>query len=439
MVPSRIALLEELPKTPNGKLDRNALAALPATTEDAKGDRVTPRTPAELSASEAAMSAIWADVLGIPAVDPDDDFFSLGGHSLLAVRLMAQVEKAFGVKVPIAALFEAPTVRQLTAIAVENPKRAWVSLVPIRKEGSKPPFFCVHGVGGEVLGYAALAAALPPDRPFVALRAAGHDGATEPLTSIEEQAALYVREMIAYYPSGPYCLGGHSHGGRVALEMALQLERMNREVAFIGIFDSTPVERRPDVPGYAFRWLRNLPKWLWYEGRTASWREHVDRVRRMSAKLRRPKRTPVNGRSTNADVRSIMRIDHLPERIQRLYELDFLASRAYRPSGLCGPVTLFRALGQPLFGSHEPDLGWHRVSRDPVEIRHLPGNHLSILREPHVAALAAELSAALDRALAPAGGQRPLTRAAASETADVGVLDRPAVHAGKAAYALRTR
>src|SRR4029453_14797469 len=105
---------------------------------------------------------------------------------------------------------------------------------------SRPPFYCVHGVGGEVLGFSELARLLTPDQPFYAFRSAGHDGSYEPLAQIEAQAALYIKEMRALQPEGPYYLGGFSHGGRVAFEMAQQLLAMGHKVGFVGILDTYP-------------------------------------------------------------------------------------------------------------------------------------------------------------------------------------------------------
>jgi thioesterase domain-containing protein/acyl carrier protein len=400
MVPSQLVTLNALPLTPNGKIDRAALPAPPLQLV-AAADMST------ASPVEQAIAGIWSDVLGVPVVGLDDDFFDLGGHSLLAVRLMSRIETAFKKKVALATLFDARTVRQLAEVVQgRKAESRWVSLVPIQPNGTKPPFFCVHGVGGEVLIYSALASHVPPDQPFVAFRASGYDGVSEPLQTVEEQASLYVREMIAYQPEGPYYIGGYSHGGRVALEMALQLEAMHKEVAFLGIFDTTPFPVRQPRLTYLGRWLRNLPLWFWYDGRKTSSRGNLERVRRIRHKTWRLFRSaPWQGHGGGAqaktrDIGDMMNVDRLPEHIRRMYQLDFAAFLTYRPRSRCSSATLFRSRGQPLFGSHEPDLGWSRVTREGVDVRHIAGNHSSIMAEPSVRLLAAELGAALEEAQA---------------------------------------
>src|SRR6185436_366017 len=264
----------------------------------------------------------------------------------------------------------------------------WKSLVPVQTRGSKPPFFCVHGVGGEVLAFSTLASRLAPDQPFVAFRAPGYAGVAEPLQSIEEQAALYVREMIAFQPDGPYYIGGYSHGGRVALEMALQLEAMDREVAFLGIIDAAPCLLKVGRFSRAIGWVRNVPFWLWYEGRESSIRANLDRLRRVWRRTW----------SASPVLDNVMNLDRLPAVFQELYRKDFEAGRRYHPGRRCGDVTVFRSIGRPLMGNHESDLGWGRFSSGTVDVRRVAGNHSSILSEPYVDNLAAELREALDTA-----------------------------------------
>jgi thioesterase domain-containing protein/acyl carrier protein len=353
---------------------------------------------------EQKLVEIWRDVLGVPSVDVDDDFFDLGGHSLLAVRLMARIETELGRTLALATLFEARTVRQIADVIEERTKLArWSCLVPIQPEGPRPPFFCVHGVGGEVLSYLALASHMAPDQPFVAIRAAGYDGQSEPVHTIEDQAALYIREMLAYQPVGPYYIGGYSHGGRVALEMALQLERMDHEVAFIGILDTTPFEVRYNSLKYWGRMLRNVPLWFWYDAMRTPWRENRDRLSRAWRLVRRVaaarRHGPHSGEpAMKPDLSDSMNLTKLPDRIRRMYVMDYDAFLAYRPNGQCERVTVFRSRGQPLFASHEPDLNWRRVTKGEVRVRHVPGNHSSILAEPDVRVLANELRAALAEA-----------------------------------------
>ena len=142
-----------------------------------------------------------------------DNFFELGGHSLLAARLFAQIEKLTGKNLPLATLFQAPTIDGISALLRrEGRGSSWSSLVAIKPTGDRSPFFCVHAAGGNVLGYRSLASRLDPDQPVYGLQARGLDGADVPLESVEEMAAQYVREVRALQPAGPYYLGGACFG-----------------------------------------------------------------------------------------------------------------------------------------------------------------------------------------------------------------------------------
>ena len=110
----------------------------------------------------------------------------------------------------------------------------------IQAEGTRPPFFCVHGVGGNVVGFRDLARHLGPDQPFYALQPQGLDGKRECLTNIPEMAKRYMQEIRKIQPEGPYRIGGYSFGGLVAYEMAQQLEAQGEEMALLALFDTYP-------------------------------------------------------------------------------------------------------------------------------------------------------------------------------------------------------
>jgi thioesterase domain-containing protein len=390
MVPARVDVLRALPMTPNRKVDRAALAQL-ARARTLAGAR-TPE-----SDTERQLCTLWAELLDVPQVGVDEDFFELGGHSLLAVRLVAAIERELGQSLSVAALLDAGTVRKLAAI-VDRAKRgpAWRSLVVMQPKGPKPSFFCVHGVGGDVVHYQALAAQMGPDRPFVGVQAIDQLRALDPARGLAALAAAYVDEVRRYQPRGPYHLGGHSLGGRIALEMALQLEASGQRVAFLGILDTTPQHAPDRSLRYVWRFLANAPRWLWQDARHASWRQNVDRLRRTLRIVRRS--LGPGDVAPEPDVHEMMNLDGLPVAIQRRYEWDYRAFRSYRPSGQCGPVTVFRASAQPLLANHDPDLGWTTVSRGPVSVIEVPGAHDSILVGPGVQHLAAALHSALDQA-----------------------------------------
>ncbi|NEC91720.1 non-ribosomal peptide synthetase [Streptomyces sp. SID12501] len=234
MVPAAFVLLEAMPLTPNGKLDRRALPP-PEVTTSASGS-VSPATP-----QEALLSDLFAETLGLPAVAPDDGFFDLGGHSLLAAVLMHRVRTAFDTDLGIGDLFEAPTVARLAArIHSGAPRSGFGTLLPLRQSGSRPPLFLIHPGGGMAWCYTGFLRHLDPGWPVYGIQARGLDGSGTLPTSIDEMADDYVSEVLKVRPSGPFRLAGWSFGGLVAHRMADRLTERGHQVDLLAMFDSYP-------------------------------------------------------------------------------------------------------------------------------------------------------------------------------------------------------
>ncbi|CDG80827.1 non-ribosomal peptide synthetase [Janthinobacterium agaricidamnosum] len=238
MVPAHFIVLEQWPLTPNGKIDRQALPA----PDMARGESgyVAPDTP-----QEAALAAIWAEVLGRDRAGVLDNFFESGGHSLLGLRLVQQARIALGASIPVAALFAAPTPRALAAWmdahrgapAASGDAGALVSL------GGAPEantVFLLHDIGGRVTSYASVAAALVRHGYAVAaLQLSGHEAALP--DSFEALVARSVAAIRGRQPAGPYRLAGHSYGGVLAAHIAAQLEAEGERIEFLGVLDSVPL------------------------------------------------------------------------------------------------------------------------------------------------------------------------------------------------------
>jgi amino acid adenylation domain-containing protein len=238
-VPTIIRALDEIPLTPNGKLDRAVLQGMAAEAKLAPP--VPPRTE-----TERRVGRLWQEALGLdqpPSVS--DDFFDLGGHSVLALTLFPKLEREFNVRLSLPLLFENPVLADL-AEAVDRARsgqRTRDCLVRLWEHGGKSPLFAMPGHGGDVLPFQRMQPWLDPQRPLYGIECLGLDGHTQPRWTIEEIAADCVEQMRRVQPEGPYLVIGYCFGGVVAYEAATQLLRSGQEVAFVGLVDATPFGR----------------------------------------------------------------------------------------------------------------------------------------------------------------------------------------------------
>ncbi|HET7451576.1 MAG TPA: amino acid adenylation domain-containing protein [Thermoanaerobaculia bacterium] len=391
MIPGAFVELDELPLTPNGKVDRRALPPPPDEAEDPARGR-PPSTP-----TEQCVAAVWKDVLGVADVGVDDDFFRLGGHSVLAARIFARIEEALGVRLPLALLPQAPTVARLAdAIDRRQWESSWEALVPLQPKGSKPPLFCIHPIGGNVVGYIDLARRLGEDQPLYGLQAVGLDGRRPRHKRIEDMAEHYVREIRQLQPEGPYYLAGSSFGGTIAFEMAHRLRAQGCAVAFLGMFDTwgPDYRRRPGMSGWRVRLERTRERIILHGGNLIAARGIAAKARYIRTKLARiahnvakrmrapvPKPGPAIPKNLAEAERSVKR-----------------AKTVYVPRPYPGPITLFRASRQPAWFEPDPLLGWGAYAPAGIEVHEVPGYHGALAHEPRVAVLAELLAECLARA-----------------------------------------
>jgi amino acid adenylation domain-containing protein len=374
MVPSAIVLMEALPLTATGKVDRLALP-LPAP-EPRSQPRASQPPRDEL---ERQLIAVWESVLSVSPIGVKESFFDLGGHSLLAMRLFAALEKALGMRLPLAMLLEAPTVEDQARLIREAGWRSRLSsLVPIKPQGSRPPLYCMHWAGGQVLIYRELAALLAPDQPVYGVQAVGLERGQVPHTRIEDMAAHYIGEIRTLQPTGPYYLAGASMGGMIAFEMAQQLVAQGESVGIVALFDSVGEAQRP------------LPA--------------MDRIRLHTRNL---SVLDFSARLGYAVERSLNRINRsaygiairsglpLPPFMRSLKHISYQAARNYRPRPYPGKVTLFRAMERASGLEADVFLGWDRLALGGMEVHEIPGTHVTMLKEPGVRVLAEALSRCL--------------------------------------------
>jgi natural product biosynthesis luciferase-like monooxygenase protein len=393
MVPSSFNVVAAMPRTPNGKVDRKALAASVSSPAVRTNGRVRPRD--EL---ERLLVEVWEEELGVSPVGVEENFFELGGHSLLAVRVFAKLKRRLDLELPLATFLRAPTVEQLAG-AIRQARAGtdshWKALVPIEPSGNKPPLFCVHAHGGHVLFYNDLARRLKPHRPVYALQARGVDGVLEPLTEFSEMAANYLHEVREVQPSGPYRLAGDCLGGVIALEMAHQLRAQGEEVALVAMFDSFHPRYRPYLPPPLYELVHRTRLLFGFNLRNVVRLSGPERIAYVRSKLGRAaymvryrlwdwQRQFVGGDSRSDD-----------PLIRTQAALD-TAFDAYEPKPYDGLVLLFRSARQPAGIHKDPTLGWGGLLSD-LDIRVMRSYFTTGIYEPLVGALANELREVLDQ------------------------------------------
>ncbi|WP_225724891.1 MULTISPECIES: non-ribosomal peptide synthetase [unclassified Nocardia] len=241
-VPAALVELDQLPLSPNGKLDR---AALPAPVVRARVYRAPESALERLVAEHFARATEQRAGL-------DDDFFELGGNSLLGVAVSAELAAASGVPVTVRWIYTAPTVRALadriaTYDGVDSADDALGILLPLRRSGFQPPLFCVHSAVPLAWCYAGLARHIT-DRPVYGLQAPALTGPVPAVTTIDDLADAYVREMIRVQPDGPYHLLGWSLGGQIAHAVAVRLRAMGASVGLLAMLDSVVIPDGADPP-----------------------------------------------------------------------------------------------------------------------------------------------------------------------------------------------
>ncbi len=367
------------------KMKRHPLPAFDQASLDLERVYPAPTEGVALKDSlEFQLTQIWEEVLGVQPIGVRDNFFELGGQSLLALRLFAQIEKMSGNNLPLATLLQAPTIEQQARILHQEEWSApWPVLVPIQTGSKKLPFFGIHGAYGNVLFYYNLACHLDPEQPVYGLQPQGLNGKQVPHNRIEDMAAHYVREIRTLQLEGPYLLGGYSMGGKVAMEMAQQLQVQGQKVALLVMFDTLGSEFLIPLPSRT-RILRHLSNLLRLEPKE---------------KLTYIKERLLRKSDSGNKLLFLPQANHESP----LHEAHLQATRDYIPQVYSGRTILFRS--EPMeawleWWSVDPQLGWGGLFTEGLEVQEVPGNHIEMFSEPHVKVLAEKLQASLAQAQA---------------------------------------
>ncbi len=352
MIPASFALMDALPLTPNGKVNRKALSSPQAVRAELRGAFAAPQTP-----TEKRLAEIWSTVLKVKQVGVHDDFFDLGGHSLLAVRLFAQIEKAFGHRLPLATLLQGATINNL-AKALQNTADLGyrTEIIPIQPKGSKIPLVFLPALVGEVMYASQVARHLGPDQPVFGIQLCCGDGKTKPLDNLEAIATQCVEDLCAFQPEGPYCLAGYSFAGMVAFEMAQQLLAKGRQVKLLAVIDVGPTEigetvgPRRSALGVLVSFLRNLPHWFIHDFVKTGPRELLAQIRRKVRAVQSGRSTIFSFSTTTSQtiaLEDLFDIKGGASSYRDMMEANLRAFSAYMPRPYPGRITLLRACTAP--------------------------------------------------------------------------------------------
>jgi len=371
MVPALWVSLEHIPLTPNGKVDYRALPDPDQETATAPTEHVAPRT-----AMESTIAEIWENVLGRTNIGVRDNFFDLGGHSLLAMQLLNALEKHFEKDITLVEFFKEPTIEHLgRLLSGEAESASGVQLQLLAKgDTARPALFFVHPSGGAVHHYQELANRMESGRRFFGIQAQGLDGKMPLHKTIEEMAEAYIDAMKKEQPEGPYLIGSWSLGVIISYEMARQLRARGEEVALLLQFDQGPFVQHKS-PEDTAEMLTEMFK-RYFKVDTDALRR-LPEAEQFKTVLKKAKKVKVVPRYVRvADFRRYITVN----------ETQIQAWLKYKHKPYAGTVHLFRSEEN----KDKRDLRWGEIC-ETVEIRDVPGDHISMLQNPDVRILAREM------------------------------------------------
>jgi amino acid adenylation domain-containing protein len=376
MIPADYVFVREIPISPNGKIDRNAL---PPPIHGEPLEVATHSGAAARNATEETILAVFRQVLRQPTVGIDDDFFHRGGHSLDAARAIVLLNSHFNLTLRPRVLFEAQTVAQLARIVISSQERPDYkelgfspTLIPIQPNGSRPPLFCVPRPNANALGLLFLARELGDDQPLYGFEKHLEEPDLQfTAEQYHDTAVEYIHEMRRRQPEGPYFLTAFCHGAHIAFEMARELTAAGQEVALLGMLDVWALENT------SIKWLFFTHRI--FESLAAVLKPHnaskfVEKFKRVfSGALQRPLDAAANSDQTRGR-----------------WEV-YWPGPDFKPKAYSGKITVFRVRRQQIYRIRDRKMGWGDRALGGAEVVEIPGSHTTFLREPHVKVLAQEL------------------------------------------------
>ncbi|HLK57703.1 MAG TPA: thioesterase domain-containing protein, partial [Chthonomonadaceae bacterium] len=388
MVPARFVMLDALPLTATGKIDRRALSAI-----DLPSAPVAEEAPADVPLAET-IRVIWERVLGHDEFTEDDDFFDVGGDSLLAAWVVTELSQAVSREIELSVLLQDSTIQGLVnALEREALKVAGTpqisEIMTLRAGPSSRALYFVHQLGGELLAYREVARAIRSPLRVLGLRWRP-DSATHPHPlSLEEMAAVHVAHLCTIQPHGPYLLAGWSFGGVLAYEIAQQLMAAGHDVDFLGLLDANPV-RDPitGVPTPEAPYRPVILKVLADMDRSLAAGEPDSDVSHLFA-------DPAwNGLLGDTVPEGVM-ASHIRKNLE-LARDSMSAVMSYRAKPYHGPIDLYYAADTSSAIQQALETELRNLALGPLRIHPIPGDHCGILRAPSAETMARAMDQILD-------------------------------------------
>ncbi len=386
MVPAFLIQIDVFPTTPNGKIDTKQLP--PPGSQAIKGSQTSRQSD---NAMTKTICDIYAKLLMIDHVSPDDGFFEVGGDSLKAIRLVMEIEKSFGYKLRMEQLYSTSTPTELASYISGNSSTiangsedteekpaanvltidGWSAVVPLKTTGSRPPLFVMHTTPGDIMGYANLVSHMDSEQPVYGLQAVGLKNISLAQKTVQDMAAFYVERVKEVQPEGPYMLAGWCFGGFLAYEMACQLHEAGEKVGFLGMIETWGQPQR----GWRFKLhrLKNLFHWG-----PSGWMEFFSRRLKKRIKQDRNLQQLDFIGELAGDSASAAEI----ETMKRLYRINFTAGWNYYMKPYPGKVHVFMA--EIIIDGIIPDPHWNWGGLAQIESHIFPCDHASILKPPNV-------------------------------------------------------
>lgn len=381
MIPADFIKINNIPLTPNGKINYEKLP-------DVDKQIVTmAEFEAPSNEIEEKIADIWKEVLELKKIGVNDNFFELGGHSILSIQVMSKINKEFQTQLPVSTIFKAQTIKSLTADFIMKNDFSWSPIVPIQEGGAQPTMYCISGTPGNVICFKPLSNYLGKEQPVYGLQYSGLDYGTEPLSSVEAIASQNIIVLKEIQKRGPYYLCGHSFGGLVAFEMARQLIKQGEEVLNVMLLDShSPVSKmnyyndlNPDEVYYTI--VKSIEEFLNIKTGIS-----LDKINSYSIR----DCYDLIVKNIEQDDKNEVFLEF--EDFDRLINTSKVQAKIkYNPP--CEPynipITLFRAENNDVV---DLTLGWKKYSIFEIDVVTVPGEHVTMIREPFVESLADKIN-----------------------------------------------